>query len=49
MVEENELNRKYCICDDKEIASAKFMHGWRYCAYCGVHLDTKLKVMFKKG
>jgi len=43
MVEEK---KNLCICDDLKTASLKFMYGWRYCAFCGSHLDTKIKILY---
>lgn len=37
-----------CICDDKSEATIKFMYGWRYCAFCGCHLETKIKTLNTK-
>jgi|AntAceMinimDraft_18_1070375.scaffolds.fasta_scaffold86183_2 hypothetical protein len=41
-------DKKDCICDDLLEANAKFMHGWRYCAYCGAFLETKIKTLYER-
>ena len=41
------MSQKACICDDREVAMMKFMYGWRYCAYCGDHLQTKIQNSYK--